>query len=321
MLRVLVLLFSFLTLCVEAVQPNEISLDGKLVTSLKNAMASAVDGSVIELGAGIYKDGGVLKANFVTIKGVKGTHLKGFSTKGKGALVIRGNDTEIINIECSNVSVRDGNGACVRLEGRNLQLRDVYFHDSQQGLLSGKSSGNILIENSRFERLGHGGRSHGIYVGSGELYINNSKFLSSKKEGHEIKSRARKTLISNSTIASINGKDSRLIDVSNGGELEVKNCVLQQGNKTSNWNLIGYGLEGLKYKNNTISIKNNLFILDRKNGNKVLHTKGKIKSIAVEKNVLIGKISDNKFDDSNLFYKDRSDAGVEPFPSLPERNR
>ena len=286
--------------------------------SLEVAMSEAKDGSKINLGAGIYKDGGVLKANFVTIEGVKGTHLKGFSTKGKGTLVVQGNDNEIVNIECSNVNVRDDNGACVRFEGTNIQLHNVYFHDSQQGFLSGANSGLILIENSRFERLGKSGRAHGIYVGSGELYINNSHFLSSKDEGHEIKSRAAKTIIQNTTIASLNGKDSRLIDISEGGILEITNCILEQGNNTSNSDLIGFALEGTKHKTNTIKIKNNVFLLDRERGNRLLHTRGKVGSTKISNNTIIGKLSGNRFDDSNTFYKTRKDAGLKSFPALPE---
>lgn len=297
---------------------GEIKLDGQLMPSLEVAMSEAKDGSKISIGAGIYKDGGVLKANFVTIEGVKGTHLKGFSAKGKGTLVIQGNDNEIVNIECSNVNVRDGNGACVRFEGTNIQLRNVFFHDSQQGFLSGKNSGLILIENSRFERLGKSGRAHGIYVGSGELYINNSHFLSSKDEGHEIKSRAEKTIIQNTTIASLYGKDSRLIDISSGGILEVTDCILEQGNNTSNSDLIGFALEGTIYETNAIKIKNNVFLLDRERGNRLLHTRGKVESTIISNNTIIGKLSGNKFDESNTFYKTRKEAGLKSFPALSE---
>ena len=297
---------------------GEIKLDGKLMPSLEMAMSEAKDGSKISLGAGIYKDGGVLKANFVTIEGVKGTHLKGFSTKGKGALVVKGNDNEIINIECSNVNVSDNNGACVRFEGTNIQLRNVYFHDSQQGFLSGKNSGLILIENSRFERLGKSGRAHGIYVGSGELYINNSFFLSSKDEGHEIKSRASKNIIQNTTIASLNGKDSRLIDISSGGILEVTDCILEQGNNTSNSDLIGFALEGTIHEINTIKLEKNIFLLDRERGNRILHTRGQIGNSIISNNIIIGKYSGNMLDESNTFYKSRKEAGLKPFPALSE---
>ncbi|MCW8832333.1 MAG: hypothetical protein OQK09_09935 [Colwellia sp.] len=286
------------------------------MSSLQVAMKQAQQGSLIEIAAGNYFDGGVLKADDVTIKAEQGAHLSGFSIKGKGSLVIQGDNTRIFGLECSQVSVADNNGACVRLEGRNLQLSNVYFHDSQQGLLSGKGSGLILIENSRFERLGKLGQAHGIYVGSGELFITNSHFLSSKDEGHEIKSRATKTIIQDTTIASLYGRDSRLIDVSSGGILEVTGCVLQQGNNTSNSDLIGFALEGTKHKINTIKIQNNIFLLDRERGNRLLHTRGKIESMNVSNNIIIGRLSGNQFDESNTFYKNRKVANLKPFPAL-----
>lgn len=323
MLKSKFFVFCFLFFIVTLYQPAyayEIKLDNKVMPSLQLAMKQAKQGSVIEISKGEYFDGGVLSVDDVTIQGEKGAHLKGFSIKGKGSLVIQGDNTQIIGIECSQVSVSDRNGACVRLEGRNLQLIDVYFHDSEQGLLSGKNSGLLWVDNSRFERLGKSGQAHGIYVGSGELYINNSYFLSSKNEGHEIKSRARKTIIHNTTIASLYGKDSRLIDVSSGGILEVVGCVLQQGNNTSNSDLIGFALEGMKYKVNSIKIQNNIFLLDRERGNRLLHTKGNVENLNVLNNTIIGKLSGNKFNDSNTFYRSRYAAGVKPFPALAERN-
>jgi len=289
---------------------KEVRLDGIVVNSLQQAMLLAQDGSHIQLSSGIFHDGGVLTVNFVTIEGVKGTHLQGFSTKGKGTLVIKGNNNEIKNIECSHVSVKDNNGACVRFEGTNIKLTQVYFHDSEQGFLSGKNSGIVVIDNSRFERLGMAGQAHGIYVGSGELYIKDSTFLSSKDEGHEIKSRAKKTVIHKAIVASLDGRDSRLVDVPNGGVLEITNSVFQQGNNTSNWNLIGYGLEGIKHNKNEIKIINNTFFLDRKNGNKLFHIRNQSIKTVISDNTIIGKLSGNKFDDSNQLYKSSKEAGL-----------
>lgn len=293
----------------ESLDKNKILLDGSPVSSLSVALHKAKDGSLIELGAGVYQDGGYLQASFVTIRGEKGTHLKNYSTKGKGTLVIKGNDTHIENIECSQVSVSDKNGSCIRLEGKNITIEKVYFHDSEQGILTGSQPGKVFIDNSRFERLGKSGRAHGIYIGGGELYVHNSKFLSSKDEGHEIKSRAKKNIISNTIIASLNGYDSRLIDISHGGILELRNSVLEQGNNTSNYNLIGFGLEGMKYKENSIIIKNNMFLLNRDSGSLILKTKRNIEHIEISDNDILGLYKDN-FDqhkEKNNFFKRNSD--------------
>ncbi|NMP33044.1 hypothetical protein HII17_15915 [Thalassotalea sp. M1531] len=303
----------------EKITGSGVFLNNEPVPSISYALKRAFDGSEILIKAGVYNDGGVLNANSVTIRGEIGTHLKGYAAEGKATLIINGNDTQILNIECSGVRVSDGNGACIRLKGENLTIENVFFHDSEQGMLSGKNSGTVTIENSRFERLGFAGRAHAIYVGGGELYIHNSKFLSSKDEGHEIKSRAEKTIISNSTIASLNEKDSRLLDIPNGGVLSIKNSVLQQGNNTSNWNLIGYGLEGIKHKKNTVDIKRNIFILDRDGGSLVFHKRGNVEDISLTENIIVGKFHDTNLIEDNFVFENRGVAGIKAFPFLPER--
>jgi hypothetical protein len=310
-----VLLLSFLLIS-QAVFAS-FKLDGLEVPDLATALKQAKTGSVIDIGAGEFQQAGVLKKNDVHIRGVKGkTKFHSKTIQGKGLFVIKANNTIIENIECFNVKVRDANGACVRLEGKNLTLKNVYFHDSQQGILTSSKPGQVLISESKFERLGKAGRAHGIYIGGGSLVIENSQFLSSRDQGHEIKSRASSTLIKNSTIASLNGNDSRLVDIPNGGILEIYDSVLQQGPKSVNWNLIGYGLEGHRYKENRIELKGNIFILERVKGNLVLQMKKQTIKHVVEENAFIGKMKDS-FNDSNFFFKSRKSAGIKPFPSLP----
>jgi hypothetical protein len=213
--------------------------------------------------------------------------------------------------------VRDQNGACVRLEGTNLELTNVYFHDSQQGLLTGPKPGKIIIRNSKFERLGKGGQAHGIYVGGGELSIYGSYFLSSKDEGHEIKSRASKNTIYSTVVASLEGNDSRLIDIPNGGVLIITDSILQQGANTSNSNLIGYGHEGYRYKENEVRLVGNIILNDRINGSKVIDIRSNKIKPYVSENAVIGKHFD-KFDDSNFIFGTRNEAQMQPFPFLPE---
>ncbi|MCV2886028.1 hypothetical protein OE749_15145 [Aestuariibacter sp. AA17] len=297
---------------------KEINVDGTLYPSLSEAFSHAKDGSIIKISAGDYQDAAILKADNVMIIGEPGTRIFGKATKGKGALLIQGTNTLIKQIECFNIQVRDRNGACVRLEGKHLILDNVYFHDSQQGVLTGAQPGIVHIINSRFERLGAGGRAHGIYVGGGTLIIEDSQFLSSKGEGHEVKSRAKETRIIRSVIASLSGKDSRLVDVPNGGKLEIIASVLQQGTETSNWNLVGYGLEDYKYDMNSVTIKDNIFVLDR-HANQVLNIKHQRVKPVVEGNIFVGNMQD-AFEAGNMVFKSRESAGLEAAPNLPLLN-
>lgn len=318
MLRLFLGLFLLFGLVNQFAQAS-IRVDGRAVSSLSMAFKLAKEKSLIQIDAGSFKQAGILKADNVTIRGVPGkTVIHSATVQGKAALVIQGDNTVIENIECHSISVPHKNGACIRFEGKGLELNNVYFHDAQQGMLTGHNPGRVVIKNSKFERLGFDrGQSHGIYVGGGELNISRSQFLSSKNEGMEIKSRAERTVIQSSTIASLNGVDSRLLDIPNGGVLIVKDSILQQGNKTSNSDVIGFGLEGYKHKNNRIQLIGNIILLERSKGNRLLHIKRKMVKPRVEGNVIVGKANEAKYED-NFHYSSRKAAGLPPEPKLPK---
>lgn len=317
-IRSLVLWVSLLaTAPVSAVFAQQILVDGSTYSNLSTAFRQAKNGSLILLRAGVYQQAGVLSADNVTIRGEAGVVIRSKAINGKAAMVIKGRNITIENIECYDIQVADENGACVRFQGTNLVLDNVYFHDAETGLLTGRNAGRVLIKNSKFERLGKKGQAHGIYVGGGELYIYKSQFLAGKSEGMEVKSRARKTVVEKSVIASLDGYDSRLLDIPNGGELIVKDSLLQQGNRTSNWNLIGFGLEGYKHQVNKIQLLGNIILLERKAANKLLHIKNDKIRPTVSQNMIIGKAVDQDYPD-NFWFKDRQAAGIPVMPILPD---
>lgn len=118
----------------------------------------------------------------------------------------------------------------------------------------------------------------------------------------------------------MNGKDSRLIDMANYGELIVKNSILQQGNNTSNSQLIAYGLERnveRLFKTNRVELTNNLIFYDRQRAN-VLIKKRLDDEFIVKSNVFVGDFNDSKsFKDRNHWYFDRKSAKLQPYPYLP----
>jgi hypothetical protein len=233
-------------------------------TALAEGLRRATAGTVVILAPGTYREAGVITADGVTLRAQAGARVVGVAAEGKAALVIRGNGTVIEGLDCSGIAVPDRNGACVRLEGRDLTLRRVYFHDAEQGVLIGDQGGAVVIEDSRFERLGAIGRSHGVYANHiRQLTIRRSCFLSSRDEGHEVKSRAAHTVIEASVIASLDGVDSRLVDVPNGGGLIIRDSVLEKGPRSSNRDVIGFGLEGIGNPANGVRLENSVVILDR----------------------------------------------------------
>jgi len=77
----------------------------------------------------------------ITIKGVKGRPLIfGKACQRKAAIITNAMQWTIIdNIEVAQVTVSSsdgGNGAAIRHQGLNLYVRNCYFHDGDEGILT-----------------------------------------------------------------------------------------------------------------------------------------------------------------------------------------
>ncbi len=302
------------------VPPGHARIGNRIYDDPGTAFHSLQNGETLVIGPGHYKQSSVITVSNVTIVGDGHVHFSHASSQNKGNFVIKSNDVLIRNIECSRIRVRDNNGSCIRLEGENLTVEHVYFHDSQQGILTGHNPGLIVIRDSRFERLGKNGQAHGIYIGGGRLFIEDSIFLASKSEGHEIKSRATATLIMNSIIASLDGEDSRLIDIPNGGDFSLINSVLEQGPYSRNGDVIGYALEkGATH--GRVSIKNNIFILERVGLNRLFHAKEAVTRFTFSDNIIVSSKPQHSFETPlpGSYFSDRNAAGLPPYPGLPDR--
>jgi hypothetical protein len=260
--------------------------------SLQSALSAIAPGGVVVLHPGDYRQAAHIRQNGTRLRALPGAALVGVAAGRKAALVVTANDVVIEGLACSGISVRDRNGACIRLEGMNLTLRRVHFYDSESGLLASRNTGSILIEDSRFENLGKAGRAHGIYVNSGELIIRRSVFIASKDEGHEIKSRAARTVIEDCVVASLDGRDSFLIDVPNGGEAIIRRNLLQEGPASVNYHAVAFATEGDKYENSRITIKDNVILMERR-FSIIVRAKGHAANF--ERNVVIGESGMYKF--------------------------
>ena len=296
----------------------EVIVDGISYDTIEEAQRAIKDNSRVYLSEGIYS-GLKIVADNVEIIGDRNVVFNS-PIEGKAAIVVSGSNVLIEQIECYGIKVSDNNGACVRQQGRDLTLRGVYFHNSQQGILSAHGTGSLTIEFSRFENLGKIGRAHAIYSNNETLTIRDSTIINSVSQGHEIKSRARVTTILNSVVGSIDTEDSRTIDISNGGTLKIDNSILLQGRNTKNRQLIGYALEGSsKERDNTISISNSMFILERVGPDEILLAPEKLNvSVSIERNVIIGEqVIDMESHPDNRYFSSREEAGVKGgVPSL-----
>lgn len=294
-----------------------IYLNGKSMGSLAEAFKQAKPQDVIRLSKGHYNEAAILIADNVSIIAEVGAVIFGKTKEGKGALVIKGDNTYIEGLECHSIYVPDNNGVCIRLEGKGIYLNNVYLHHAQGGLLGSHKGGDIHIENSRFEHLGDGAFYHGIYtLKETRLFINNSYFLNNRNGGHEIKSRSFHTEITNSVIASSQSRDSRLIDVPNGGGLIIRNNILVEGPFSENHDLLSWGVEGIKHQEERVIIEGNTIISD-KNRASLISMKRSPAILSILDNVVIGDV-DGLPKEENLFFDNRVELSIPAAPFIPE---
>ncbi|MFT3903347.1 MAG: hypothetical protein QM727_09245 [Niabella sp.] len=232
------------------------------------------------------------KNNLVLI-GVNGRpHLRanGVNAMGKGIWIFSGNNITAKNIEFSEASVPDKNGAGIRLEGLGINIENCYFHNNENGILTGNNGGKIVIRNSEFGYNGDGeGYAHNLYIGHVDTALIQYNYFHRARVGHEFKSRARVNyLLYNRFSDESTGTASRNIDLPNGGVSYLIGNIIEQGPNSANSNMVGYGLEGL---NNTaphafFAINNTL--VNNKSTGSFFHIQNGTGTIKVYNNIFSG---------------------------------
>jgi len=225
---------------------------GKTYTKPCQAAAAAQDGDTIEIDAGTYvNDTCYWYANNLTIRGVGAGRsvldVSGFTIPNQKAIwVIAGNDTTVENIEFAHASVPDQNGAGIRQEGTGLTIRNCYFHDNEDGILTtGDPNCDILIEYSEFARNGFGnGYSHNMYIGNIRSFTLQYSYTHQAIVGQEIKSRAYTNYILYNRISNETGSASYEVSFPNGGTAYVIGNVIEQGPQSQNSTIVTFAEEG-----------------------------------------------------------------------------
>lgn len=168
-----------------------------------------------------------------------------------------------------------GNGAAIRDQqnapGARLSIDNSVFQNNQEGILQGNDlDETIIIVNSQFINNGNPDENffqHAVYVNeAASLSVTNSLFCG-QLIGHNVKSRAAMTTVSNSQIYDGAagpapcriGSSSLAIDIANGGNATVAGNQLIQGPASPNFKIIDYGEEGLAHTQNTLVVTNNSF--------------------------------------------------------------
>ena len=217
--------------------------------TLGSAVAAARAGDQIFVRAGTYHNDYAVVRTPITIIGVGGfAHLKsdGMIPNTK-AIVIVAADATFTNVEFSGAKVDDQNGAGIRWEGGNLTLRNCWFHDNEDGLLSATiPDGTIVIERSKFEHNGNfSDQRHNLYIGHVAAARVSDTLFYDAVDGSGLKSRARRNDIANNRFIDAPHWDTQNyhIDLPDGGDAVVRHNFFHREATASNRAIIHFGGE------------------------------------------------------------------------------
>ncbi len=240
---------------------------GQQYATIEAAVAAAASGDTVDVQAGIYTNDFVSIFKNLTLQAVGGVvQMVATVNPPNGKAIIdeggAGIAVTINGFDISGAVVPDNNGAAVRYEGGSLALNNDYFHNNQEGMLAATDpNGIITINNSEFAFNGAGdGLSHNLYVNDIALLTITDSYFHDAKVGHEIKSRAEDTVITDSRIFDNLGTASYSIDLPNGGNATITNNVIEQGPNSQNPYIIAYGEEGSLHAGTSVTASDNTIV-------------------------------------------------------------
>ena len=239
-------------------------------TTVASAVAVTKDGDTVLVQAGTYVNDFVIIAHKITMQSVGGLAIMQATAapaNGK-AIFTTDNDVTIDGFGFTGAAVSDGNGAGIRYETGNLVVRNSVFWSNQEGLLGAADpNGTITIDSSEFSHNGgDDGYTHNIYIGQIASAVINNSYFHDALGGHEIKSRALKTTITNNRIFENAGDGSYNIDLPNGGVGIISGNTIEKGPNAPNFTAIHFGGEGTPYAGSSLSVTNNTVVNDNAHG-------------------------------------------------------
>lgn len=253
------------------------------------AITGSSSGDVIVLSAGTYSENFADLTHSLTIKSVGGlAHLETpqpIPSNGRAILYAPPNagiNLTISGLEFSGAvdgpSHNNGAGLLFEVGNGNLTIRNSWFHNNQEGVLVGNNPNSVVtIARSEFDDNGikpgqpGSGMTHNLYVGAVHSLRVTGSYFHDAIGGHEIKSRALNTTITGNRIQGQDGTESYSIDVPKGGDVQIKNNVIEKGVNAQNKFIIEFGGEetGPSYSGSLVA-SGNLFIGDRSGGTALL---------------------------------------------------
>lgn len=247
-------------------------------TTLSSAISAAANGDTIRVPAGVYTNQYATVTKNISIEGSGGTAYF-VSTKNvpnaKGIFVVHASgNVSISNLAFIGAETTNSNGANaagIRYESGNLTLSNDSFYHNQDGLLATpltSGTGNITIQQSTFTQNGVSnpalssgyGYTHNIYVNHAHSLSITGSTITRANVGHEVKSRALSTTVTNSLVADgPTGTASYSIDLPNSGATTIRGNTIQQGPKSQNPAIIANGEEG-SLQPGTLSVTGNTIV-------------------------------------------------------------
>jgi len=225
----------------------------------------AQDGDTITIDAGTYVDCAVWPQRNLTIEGKgRGAVIRRRVCNDKGVFVTIGDHITLRNLTFAEARSPSHNGAGVRAEGRDLTVQNCRFIDNENGILSAPAlDSTILVMRSEFRGNGscESACAHAIYAGGvGLLRVERSRF-SGTRQGHDIKSRARRTEVVDNVIEDgVDGSSSYLIDIPNGGATLIQGNRMAKGPHSDNpGTAVSIGAEGVSKPTPWLIVRNNRF--------------------------------------------------------------
>jgi hypothetical protein len=269
---------------------------GKQFEVPSQAAAVAQDGDDIQIDAGLYRgDVAIWRASNLTIEGVGGRaqlDAAGHNAEGKAIWVIKGANTTVNSIEFFGAVVPDHNGAGIRQEGAGLTVSNSYFHDNEDGILTGANlNSDIDIEYCEFAHNGYrDGLAHNMYIGNVRSFTLVGTYSHDALVGHDVKSRAQAAYILYNRIQDDTGTASYDIDLPNGGLNYIIGNVIRKGPRAQNSTVVTSGEEGASNPIQEFYFINNTVVNDRGNGTFV-RVQGNVATVRLVNNIFAGRFA------------------------------
>lgn len=250
---------------------------GQALTTPGAAARVARAGDVVRIAAGDYRgDVATWTVAGLTICGSGGRarlFADGKSAGGKAIWVVSGANTTIDSVDFFNARVPDHNGAGIRAQHTSGELRVINsgFYDNQNGILSAAGPISITIEGSEFARSDTGTTAalgHNLYIGRIDRLTVRNSFFHEAVRGHNLKSRARVSVVENSYfIDGPGGRSSYLTDFPDGGQVTLRGNLLHKGPLAENPTAVAFGAESMgAWPTHSLELSHNTIVMTRHSG-------------------------------------------------------